>query len=59
MDSLGTLSQHAAFLVKLKSTTGTTISRHQMYAKPARAMVEHVRSFSGQRKLESDFSGDR
>jgi hypothetical protein len=30
-----------------------------MYAKPSAAMVEHVRGFSGQRKLESDFSGDR
>jgi Asp/Glu/hydantoin racemase len=59
MDSLGTLFQHAAFLVRLKSTTGTGISRHQMYAKPTRAMVEHVRGFSGQRELKSDFSGDR
>ena len=38
---------------------GPKISRHQMYAKPSAAMVEHVRGFSGQRKLESDFSGDR
>lgn len=59
MDSLGTLFQHAAFLVKLKSTTGTSISRHQFYAKPSPAMVEHVRGFSGQRELKSDFSGDR
>jgi len=59
MDSLGALFQHAAFLVKLKATTGTTISRHQFYAKPSAAMVEHVRTFAGQRKLASDFSGDR
>jgi hypothetical protein len=59
MDSLGALFQHAAFLVKLKSTTGTSISRHQFYAKPSSAMVEHVRRFSGQRELASDFSGDR
>jgi Asp/Glu/hydantoin racemase len=59
MDSMGTLFQHAAFLARLAKTTGTSISRHQMYAKPSRAMVEHVRGFSGQRKLENDFSGDR
>ena len=59
MDSLGALFQHAAFLVRLKATTGTTISRHQFYAKPSAAMVEHVRNFAGQRKLASDFSGDR
>jgi allantoin racemase len=59
MDSLGTLFQHAAFMARLARTTGTRISRHQMYAKPSAAMVEHVRGFSGQRKLESDFSGDR
>ncbi len=59
MDSLGALFQHAAFLVRLKATTGTAVSRHQFYAKPSQAMVEHVRSFAGQRKLASDFSGDR
>ena len=59
MDSLGVLFQHAAFLVKLKATTGLGVSRHQFYAKPSQAMVEHVRSFAGQRKLASDFSGDR
>ena len=59
MDSLGVLFQHAAFLVRLKGTTGLGVSRHQLYAKPSREMVEHVRSFAGQRKLASDFSGDR
>ena len=59
MDSLGALFQHAAFLVRLARTTGTRVSRHQFYAKPSQAMVEHVRSFAGQRKLASDFSGDR
>ena len=59
MDSLGVLFQHAAFLVRLKATTGLGVSRHQLYAKPSREMVEHVRSFAGQRKLASDFSGDR
>jgi Asp/Glu/hydantoin racemase len=59
MDSLGVLFQHAAFLVRLKATTGMGVSRHQFYAKPSQAMVEHVRSFAGQRKLASDFSGDK
>jgi Asp/Glu/hydantoin racemase len=59
MDSLGTLFQHAAFLARLKGTTGLGVSRHQFYAKPSREMVEHVRNFAGQRKLASDFSGDR
>jgi allantoin racemase len=59
IDSLGVLFQHAAFLVRLKGTTGMGVSRHQFYAKPSREMVEHVRSFAGQRKLASDFSGDR
>jgi Asp/Glu/hydantoin racemase len=59
MDSLGTLFQHAAFLVRLARTTGTGVSRHQFYAKPSQALVEHVRRFSSQRELASDFSGDR
>lgn len=59
MDSLGALFQHAAFLARLAKTTGTAVSRHQFYAKPSAAMVEHVRNFAGQRKLASDFSGDR
>lgn len=58
MDSLGALFQHAAFLVRLARTTGTRVSRHQFYAKPSRAMVEHVRRFSHQPELRSDFSGD-
>jgi hypothetical protein len=59
MDSLGVLFQRAAFLVRLARTTGTGISRHQMYAKPSAAMVDHVRGFSRQPELKSDFSGDR
>jgi Asp/Glu/hydantoin racemase len=58
MDSLGAMFQHAAFLVRLARTTGTRVSRHQFYAKPSRAMVEHVRRFSHQPELRSDFSGD-
>lgn len=58
MDSLGALFQHAAFLAKLARTTGTRVSRHQFYARPSRAMVEHVRRFSHQPELRSDFSGD-
>jgi Asp/Glu/hydantoin racemase len=58
MDSLGVLFQHAALLVRLARTTGAGVSRHQFYAKPSQAIVEHVRRFSGQRKLENDFSGD-
>jgi len=59
MDSLGTLFQHAAFLARLARTTGTSVSRHQLYAKPSAAMVEHVRGFARQPELKSDFSGDR
>jgi Asp/Glu/hydantoin racemase len=58
MDSLGALFQHAAFLVRLARTTGTRVSRHQFYARPSQAMVEHVRRFSHQPELRSDFSGD-
>jgi allantoin racemase len=58
MDSLGALFQHAAFLVRLARTTGTRVSRHQFYARPSQAMVEHVRRFSHQPELSSDFSGD-
>ena len=58
MDSLGALFQHAAFLVRLARTTGTRVSRHQFYAKPSQAMVEHVRRFSHQPELRNDFSGD-
>jgi hypothetical protein len=59
MDSLGTLFQHAAFLARLARTTGTGVSRHQFYAKPSTALVDHVRRFSRQPELRSDFSGDR
>jgi Asp/Glu/hydantoin racemase len=58
MDSLGALFQHAAFLARLARTTGARVSRHQFYARPSRAMVEHVRRFSHQPELRSDFSGD-
>jgi len=58
MDSLGALFRHAAFLVRLARTTGTGVSRHQFYARPPRAMVEHVRRFSHQPEPRSDFSGD-
>jgi len=58
MDSLGALFQHAAFLARLARTTGTRVSRHQFYARPSRAMVEHVRRFSHQPELRNDFSGD-
>lgn len=59
MDSLGTLFQHAAFLARLARTTGTRVSRHQFYARPSEALVGHVRRFSRQPELKSDFSGDR
>ena len=58
MDSLGVLFQHAAFLVRLARTTGAGVSRHQFYARPSQALVEHVRGFSRQPDLASDFSGD-
>ena len=59
MDSLGVLFQHAAYLARLAKTTGSSVSRRQMYTKPPQVMVDHVRGFSGQRPLASDFSGDR
>jgi len=58
MDSLGTLFQHAAFLARLARTTGTRVSRHQFYARPSEALVGHVRRFSRQPELKSDFSGE-
>lgn len=59
MDSLGVLFQHAAFMVRLARTTRAGVSRHQFYARPSQALVEHVRRFSRQPPLEGDFSGDR
>jgi Asp/Glu/hydantoin racemase len=59
MDSLGVLFQHAAFLARLARTTGAGVSRHQFYARPSAALVEHVRRFSHQKDLASDFSGER
>jgi Asp/Glu/hydantoin racemase len=59
MDSLGVLFQHAAFLVRLGRTTGAGVSRHQFYARPPRAVVEHVRRFSRQQELADDFSGEK
>lgn len=59
MDSLGVLFQHAAFMARLARTKSAAISRHQMYARPGPALVEHVRRFAHQPDLASDFSGDR
>ena len=59
MDSLGVLFQHAAFLARLARTTGAGASRHQLYARPPGALVDHVRSFARQQALANDFSGDR
>ena len=57
MDSLGVLFQHAAFLARLARTTGAGVSRHQFYARPSQAVVEHVQRFSRQQELANDFSG--
>ena len=59
MDSLGVLFQHAAFMVRLARTTRAGVSRHQFYARPSPALIEHVRRFSRQQPLASDFSEDR
>ncbi|MGE0314422.1 MAG: aspartate/glutamate racemase family protein [Lautropia sp.] len=59
MDSLGVLFQHAAYLARLARTTGSSVSRRQLYTKPSQSMIDHVRRFAGQRPLASDFSGDR
>ena len=57
MDSLGVLFQHAAFFARIARTTGSTVSRRQLYTQPPLAMVDHVRRFAGQRELTNDFSG--
>ena len=59
MDSLGVLFQHAAFFARIARTTGSGVSRRQLYTQPPKAMVDHVRRFAGQRELTNDFSGDR
>ena len=59
MDSLGVLFQYAAFFARIARTTGSSVSRRQMYLQPSAAMVEHVRQFSGQSALTHNFSGDR
>ncbi len=59
MDSLGVLFQHAAFMARLARTTGSSVSRHQFYARPPEAMIEHVRRFAHQKDISNDFSGDR
>jgi allantoin racemase len=59
MDSLGVLFQHAAFLAGLARTKAASVSRHQFYARPSQALVDHVRRFSHQQALASDFSGDK
>lgn len=58
MDSLGVLFQHAAFFARIARTTGSTVSRRQLYTQPPLAMVDHVRRFAGQRDLTNDFSGN-
>jgi len=57
MDSLGVLFQHAAFFARIARTTGSGVSRRQLYTQPSAAMIAHVRGFAGQRDLENDFSG--
>lgn len=57
MDSLGVLFQHAAFLVRLARTTGAGVSRHQFYARPPEAMIDHVRRFSREQEPDDRFSG--
>ena len=57
MDSLGVLFQHAAFFARIARTTGSGVSRRQLYTQPSAAMIDHVRGFAGQRDLVNDFSG--
>ena len=59
IDSLAVLFQHAAFLARLSRSKAASVSRHQFYARPPQAMVEHVRGFAHQQELRNDFSGDR
>lgn len=59
MDSLGVLFQHAAFFARIARTTGSAVSRRQLYTQPPKAMIDHVRRFAGQRDLTNDFSADR
>ncbi len=57
MDSLGVLFQHAAFFARIARTTGSGVSRRQLYTQPSAAMIDHVRGFASQRALANDFSG--
>ncbi len=57
MDSLGVLFQHAAFFARITRSTGSGVSRRQLYTQPSAAMIDHVRGFAGQRALANDFSG--
>lgn len=57
MDSLGVLFQHAAFFARIARSTGSGVSRRQLYTQPSAAMIAHVRGFADQRDLANDFSG--
>ena len=57
LDSLGVLFQHAAFLARGRAAGVLEVSRRQLYARPAPAMLAHARESTGAlRRRESDFS---
>lgn len=57
LDSIGALFHHAEMLVKLRRSTGLTVSRRHFYAKPPQTMMLSARSFAGMESLGStDFS---
>ena len=58
MDSIAVLFSYAEMLVRLRETTGMTVSRRQMYLKPPESMLRFGRDFAGRTALtEADFSG--
>lgn len=46
MDSIAVLFHHAAMLVRLRRSTGLSVSRHHYYARPPLAMVTSARAFA-------------
>jgi len=57
MDSLGTLFQHAAFMVRARKSGCLDTSRTRLYAKPSPDMLAHYRDTHGALGArESDFS---
>ncbi len=58
MDAAGTLIHHAAYLVGLRRSLGTSISRCRHFPRPPAAMLDHFRALDGrQGEAEAAYSG--